>query len=58
MVNIGADLTLYPRNSMVSFINSRNNPENLWKWSPGYRRNENNEGGGTLIISPYLSVNF
>ena len=58
MVNIGADLTLYPKNSVVDFVDSRSNKDATWPWYPGYKSVGSDEGAGTLIISPYISVNF
>ena len=58
MVNVGMDLTLYPNNSKIEFIVDREDSGNKWTWYPGFRPDENFENGGTLIISPYISVNF
>ena len=57
MVNVGMDLTLYPNNSLIEF-EDRDDSGNKWTWSPGFGLDENGENGGTLIISPYISVNF
>ncbi len=57
MVNVGMDLTLYPNNSLIEF-EERDDSGKKWTWSPGFGRDENGENGGTLIISPYISVNF
>ena len=58
MVNIGLDLTLYPNNSFVEFNDRRDDSESKWKWYPGSRPDEAGSGGGSLIISPYFTVNF
>ena len=58
MVNIGLDLTLYPNNSFIEFSNKRDDPESKWKWYPGSRPDEAGSGGGSMIISPYFTVNF
>ena len=57
-VNIGFDCTLYPSNSFIEFQDSRKNADSKWPWHPGLRPNENKEGGGSLFLSPYISVNF
>ena len=57
MVNVGMDLTLYPNSSKIEFDN-RDDSGSRWIWYPGFRPDENGENGGTLIISPYISVNF
>ena len=57
MVNVGMDLTLYPKNSSIEFKDDRDS-DSTWDWYPGFRPDENTNGGGTLIISPYISVNF
>ena len=57
MVNVGMDLTLYPNSSKIEFDN-RDDSGSQWIWHPGFRPDENGENGGTLIISPYISVNF
>ena len=58
MINLGMDLMLYPSNSFVEFKDDRDLPKSNWKWYPGFRPDENDENGGTLMISPYISVNF
>ena len=58
MVNVGMDLTLYPSNSSVEFKTSREKPITKWTWYPGFRPDENGKNAGTMIISPYISVNF
>ena len=58
MVNIGLDLTLYPNNSFIEFSDKRDDPESKWKWYPGSRPDEAGSGGGSMIISPYFTVNF
>ena len=58
MVNIGLDLTLYPNNSFIEFSDKRDDPESKWKWYPGSRPDESGSGGGSMIISPYFTVNF
>ena len=58
MINIGMDLMLYPSNSFVEFKDDRDLPKSKWKWHPGFRPDGNDENGGTLMISPYISVNF
>ena len=58
MVNMGFDCTLYPNKSYVTFQDNRSSTSSLWKWYPGSRPDENNKGGGTIFISPYISVNF
>ena len=57
MVIVGLDLTLYPISSKIEFDN-RDDSGSQWIWHPGFRPDENGENGGTLIISPYISVNF
>jgi hypothetical protein len=58
MVNLGVDLALYPNNSFIEFQDNRSDPESKWKWYPGSRPDEQGKGGGSLIIAPYLTVNF
>jgi len=58
MVNLGMDCTLYPNNSFIEFQDDRNDPKSKWEWYPGARPNETGEGGGSLLISPYITVNF
>ena len=58
MVNLGMDCTLYPNNSSVEFQDDRNDPSSKWEWYPGTRPDAEGEGGGSLLISPYISVNF
>ena len=58
MVNVGLNLTLYPNNSFVEFNDRRDDSESKWKWYPGSRPDEAGSGGGSLIISPYFTVNF
>ena len=58
MVNMGFDCTLYPNKSYVTFQDNRSSTSSPWKWYPGSRPDENNKGGGTIFISPYISVNF
>jgi len=58
MVNLGMDCTLYPNNSFIEFQDDRNDPKSKWEWYPGVRPNETGEGGGSLLISPYITVNF
>ena len=58
MVNMGFDCTLYSNKSYVTFQDNRSSTSSLWKWYPGSRPDENNKGGGTIFISPYISVNF
>ena len=57
MVSLGVDCTLYPNNSFIEFQNSRTDLNSKYKWYPGFRPVEG-EGGGSLLISPYISVNF
>ena len=57
MVNLGVDCTLYPYNSSIEFLDKRDDLESTWDWYPGSRPDD--EGpGGTLLISPYITVNF
>ena len=58
MVSVGMDITLYPSNSSVDFKDNRDNPSSKWTWYPGFRPDENGENAGTMIISPFISVNF
>jgi len=58
MVNIGMDCTLYPNNSFVEFQDNRNDISSSWKWYPGLRPDQDGNGGGSFLISPYVSVNF
>ena len=58
MVTIGADFSLFPNSSYIEFQDDRDNPSSSWEWYPGTRPNESGQGGGSLLISPYLSVNF
>ena len=57
MVNLGIDCTLYPNNSYIEFTDKRDS-ESKWQWYPGSRPDELGDGGGTLLISPYITVNF
>ena len=57
MVNLGLDCTLYPNNSFIEFTDKRDS-ESKWQWYPGSRPDELGDGGGTLLISPYITVNF
>ena len=58
MVNLGLDLTIYPNNSFIEFTDKRDNPDSKWKWYPGNYPDQNGDGGGTMFILPYISVNF
>ena len=58
MVSVGMDITLYPSNSSVDFKDNRDNPSSKWTWYPGFRPDEKGENAGTMIISPFISVNF
>ena len=58
MVTIGADFSLFPNSSYIEFQDDRDNPSSSWEWYPGTRPNESGQGGGSLLISPYLSLNF
>ena len=58
MINIGLDFTLYPRNSFINFKDKRYDSDSKWSWYPGLRPDEDGKGGGSLLISPYISVNF
>ena len=58
MVNLGVDCTLYPNNSKIEFKDKRNDADSKWDWYPGSRPDELGDGGGSLIISPYITVNF
>ena len=58
MVNFGMDCTLYPNNSSVEFQDDRSDPSSKWEWYPGTRPDAEGKGGGSLLISPYISVNF
>ena len=52
MVNLGVDCTLYPKNSSIIFEDTRDDlVESDWKWQPG-------TSGGSLLIAPYVTVNF
>ena len=44
--------------SKVEFKDDRDNPDSKWMWYPGFRPDENGKNAGTMIISPYISVNF
>ena len=57
MVNLGIDCTLYPNNSYIEFQDDRADLSSKYKWYAGARPDEG-EGGGSLMISPYISVNF
>ena len=57
MVSLGIDCTLYPNNSFIEFQDSRSDLTSKYTWYPGFRPVEG-EGGGSLLISPYISVNF
>jgi len=52
------DMTLYPSNSFVEFRDGRDDASDPWFWYPGFKPDENGENAGTLIISPYIAVNF
>ena len=58
MVNLGVDCTVYPNNSSIEFQDKRDNLESTWDWYPGSRPDESGEGGGSLLIAPYVTVNF
>ena len=58
MVNLGVDCTLYPNNSSIIFQDKRNDLNSKWKWYPGSRPDELGKGGGSLLIAPYVTVNF
>ena len=61
MVNLGMDCTLYPNNSFITFQDDRNDPNSTWDWYPGMKpeiEDGSLKGGGSLLISPYISVNF
>ena len=58
MVNVGMDCTIYPNNSFIKFQDDRDDPNSKWEWYPGSRPDETGEGGGSLLISPYITVNF
>lgn len=58
MIHLGMDVTLYPSNSFIEFQDDRNNPDSKWKWYPGSRPDEQDQGGGTLFFSPYITINF
>ena len=58
MVSVGMDITLYPSSSRVEFKDNRDNPSSKWTWYPGFRPDEKGENAGTMIISPFISVNF
>jgi len=58
MVNLGMDCTLYPNNSFITFQDDRGDLNSKWDWYPGMRPDEEGKGGGSLLISPYISVNF
>ena len=58
MINLGLDFTLYPRNSFIDFKDKRYDSDSKWSWYPGLRPDEDGKGGGSLLISPYISVNF
>jgi len=51
MVNLGVDCTLYPKNSSIIFEEKRDDLKSDWKWQPG-------TSGGSLLIAPYVTVNF
>ncbi len=57
MFNLGMDCTLYPNNSFIEFQQKKGS-SNKWHWYPGLYPDENEDGGGSLLISPYISVNF
>ncbi len=57
MFNLGMDCTLYPNNSYIEFQQKKGS-DNKWRWYPGLRPDENGKGGGSFMISPYVSVNF
>ena len=58
MVNLGIDCTLYPNNSKIEFQDDRNEPNSKWSWYPGIIPATEGNRGGTMFISPYISVNF
>ena len=58
MVNLGVDCTLYPNNSSIEFLDKRNDLNSKWNWYPGSRPDELEKGGGSLLIAPYVTVNF
>ena len=58
MVNLGVDCTLYPDNSKIEFQDKRDDLESTWNWYPGSRPDELGKGGGSLLIAPYVTVNF
>ena len=58
MINLGLDFTLYPSNSFIEFKDKRYDSDSKWRWYPGLRPDEDGNGGGSLLISPYISVNF
>ena len=58
MVNLGVDCTLYPNNSSIEFQDNRDDLESTWDWYPGSRPDELGKGGGSLLIAPYVTVNF
>jgi len=57
MVNLGVDCTVYPNNSSIEFQDKRDNLESTWDWYPGSRPDDEGKGG-TLLIAPYVTVNF
>jgi len=58
MVNMGVDCTLYPNSSSIEFQDKRDDLESTWDWYPGSRPDELGKGGGSLLIAPYVTVNF
>ena len=58
MVNVGLEFSLYPNNSFIDFQDDRRDPNSKWKWYPGKSPNEKEEGGGSFMIAPYITVNF
>ena len=58
MFSLGMDYTLYPNNSIIYFKNDRNDPKSSWELYPGSRPDADDDGGGSQLISFYVSVNF
>tara|TARA_B100000427_G_scaffold247124_1_gene210188 strand:+ start:29 stop:1801 length:1773 start_codon:yes stop_codon:yes gene_type:complete len=58
MINLGMDCFLYPNNSFIEFQDQRDDQALPWRWYPGTRPDKQDSGGGTFMISPYISVNF
>ena len=42
----------------MEFRDGRDGASQSWFWYPGFRPDENGENAGTLIISPYIAINF